>query len=168
VAINCPKCQTENPETAKFCSESAEPLATTSQNVGRGRESEFPESGIAFPKLPTEILQMPIQELTTGPTFAHLCRVIEELGKGGTGRIYKVFDTDIKEKVALKLLKPEIASDKETIERFSNELKYARKIRHKNVCGMYDLGKAEGTHFITMEYVQGEDLKSMIRMMIIS
>jgi serine/threonine protein kinase/tetratricopeptide (TPR) repeat protein len=107
---------------------------------------------------------MPIHELTTGSTFAGRYQIIEELGKGGMGRVYKVFDTDIKEKVALKLLKPEIASEKETIERFSNELKYARKIRHKNVCGMYDLGKAEGTHFITMEYVQGEDLKSMIRM----
>jgi serine/threonine protein kinase len=80
------------------------------------------------------------------------------------GKVYKVFDTDIKEKVALKLLKPEIASDQETIERFSNELKYARKISRRNVCRMYDLGKAEGTHFITMEYIHGEDLKSMIRM----
>ncbi|MGB7296996.1 MAG: protein kinase [Candidatus Aminicenantales bacterium] len=107
---------------------------------------------------------MPVHELSTGSTFAGRYQIIEELGKGGMGRVYKVFDTDIKEKVALKLLKPEIASDKETIERFSNELKYARKISHRNVCRMYDLAKAEGTHFITMEYVQGEDLKSLIRM----
>jgi len=80
------------------------------------------------------------------------------------GRVYKVFDTKIKEKIALKLVKPEIASDRETIERFSNELKLARKIRHKNVCGMFDIGEAEGAHFITMEYVGGEDLKTMIRM----
>jgi serine/threonine protein kinase len=66
------------------------------------------------------------------------------------------------QKVALKLLKPEIASDRETIERFSNELRYARKISHRNICRMYDLGKAEGTHFITMEYIRGEDLKSFI------
>jgi len=66
------------------------------------------------------------------------------------------------QKVALKLLKPEIASDRETIERFSNELRYARKISHRNICRMYDLGKAEGTHLITMEYIRGEDLKSFI------
>jgi len=130
----------------------------------RGHEPNSHEFGIVSPKSPTETLQAPLHELTTGSTFAGRYQVIEELGKGGMGRVYKVFDTDIKEKVALKLLRPEIASDKETVERFSNELKYARKIRHKNVCGMYDLGKAEGTHFITMEYVQGEDLKSMIRM----
>ena len=91
--------------------------------------------------------------------------MIEELGKGGLGRVYKVFDKKIKEKVALKLLRPEISSDEETVERFSNELKYARKIIHKNVCRMFDLGEEAGTHYITMEYVSGEDLKSMIRMM---
>jgi serine/threonine protein kinase len=80
------------------------------------------------------------------------------------GRVYKVLDTKINEKIALKLIKAEVASDRETIERFSNELKLARKIRHKNVCGMFDIGEAEGAHFITMEYVSGEDLKTMIRM----
>jgi eukaryotic-like serine/threonine-protein kinase len=122
----------------------------------------FSDSDI--PAAPTETLLAPIKELAMGSTFAGRYHIIEELGQGGMGRVYKVFDTEIKEKVALKLLKPEIASDRETIERFSNELKYARKIRHKNVCGMFDLGKAEGTRFITMEYVPGEDLKSMIRM----
>jgi serine/threonine protein kinase/tetratricopeptide (TPR) repeat protein len=106
-----------------------------------------------------------VRELTTGTTFAGRYQVIEELGKGGMGRVYKVFDTDIKEKVALKLLKPEVAADGETVERFSNELKLARKIRHKNVCGMFDLGRAEGTLYLTMEFVPGEDLKRLIRRM---
>jgi serine/threonine protein kinase len=68
-----------------------------------------------------------------------------------------------KEEVALKLIKPEVASDKKTIERFSNELKMARKIAHRNVCRMYDLGEEKGTHYITMEYVPGEDLKRLIK-----
>ena len=148
MATKCPKCQTENPETARFCLDCGTQLLSSKQI--------HPEA--------TETLQAPIKELTTGSTFAGRYHIIEELGKGGMGRVYKVFDTDIKEKVALKLLKPEIVADRETIERFSNELKFARKIRHKNVCGMYDLGKAEGRHFITMEYVPGEDLKTMIRM----
>jgi serine/threonine protein kinase/tetratricopeptide (TPR) repeat protein len=112
----------------------------------------------------TETLQIPVRELTTGSTFAGRYQVIEELGHGGMGRVYKVFDTKIKEKVALKLIKPEVASDKETIERFNNEIRLARRIRHKNVCGMFDIGEAEGAHFITMEYVHGEDLKSLIHM----
>jgi len=81
------------------------------------------------------------------------------------GKVYRVEDKKIKEEIALKLIKPEIASDKKTIERFSNELKMARKIAHRNVCRMYDLGEEKGTHYITMEYVPGEDLRGMIRMM---
>ena len=112
----------------------------------------------------TETLQTPVRELATGATFAGRYQVIEELGHGGMGRVYKAFDTKIKEKVALKLIKPEVASDKETIERFSNEIRLARRIGHRNVCKMFDIGEAEGAHFISMEYVHGEDLKSMIQM----
>jgi serine/threonine protein kinase/Tfp pilus assembly protein PilF len=112
----------------------------------------------------TETLLTPVCDRTTGSTFAGRYQVIEELGHGGMGRVYKVFDTKIKEKVALKFIKPEVASDKGTIERFSNEIRLARRIRHKNVCGMFDFGEAEGAHFITMEYVHGEDLKSLIHM----
>ncbi len=112
---------------------------------------------------PTETLQTSSRELATGTTFARRYQVIEGLGGGGMGRVYKVLDTEIKEKVALKLLKPEIASDQQTIERFRNELKYARTISHRNVCRMHDLGREEGSYFITMEYVPGEDLKRLIR-----
>ncbi len=146
--MKCPKCQLENPETSLFC-------------AGCGAKLDTAKDLSLFQ---TETLQTPVKELTTGSTFAGRYQVIEEIGKGGMGKVYKVLDTRIKEKVALKLIRPEVASDRQTIERFSNELRLARKIRHKNVCGMYDLGEAEGSHFITMEYVHGEDLKSMIRM----
>ena len=146
--MKCPACHSDNPSDTRFCGNCAAPLASPK----------------APPAPSTETFQMPVRELTTGTTFAGRYQIIEELGKGGMGRVYKVFDTKVKEKVALKLIRPEVASDPETLERFSNELKLARKIRHKNVCGMFDLGEAEGAHFITMEYVHGEDLKSMIRM----
>jgi len=148
VPIQCPKCHSENPETKQFCADCGAQLA--------------PSKDI-LPEI-TETLQVPVKELTTGSTFAGRYQIIEELGKGGMGKVYKVFDTKIKEKIALKLIKTEIASDKETIERFSNEIRLARKIGHRNVCRMFDIGEAEGTHFITMEYVSGEDLKTMIRM----
>ena len=149
MATKCPSCHADNPETSRFCAGCGTPLPP-------------PQS---HPPVITETLQTPIHELTTGSTFAGRYQVIEELGHGGMGRVYKVFDTDIKEKIALKLLRPEIALDRETIERFSNELKLARKISHRNVCRMFDLGKAEGTTFITMEFVPGEDLKKLIRKM---
>jgi serine/threonine protein kinase len=79
------------------------------------------------------------------------------------GKVYRVEDKKTNEEIALKLIRPEVAADKKMIDRFRNELTTARKIRHKNVCGMYDLGEHKGTHFITMEYVSGEDLKSLGR-----
>jgi serine/threonine protein kinase/Flp pilus assembly protein TadD len=102
--------------------------------------------------------------LSRGSLFARRYEIIEELGKGGMGKVYRVFDKKIDEEVALKLIKPEIVADAETIKRFSNELKLARKIAHRNVGKMYELMEEEGAHFITMEYVPGENLKSMIRM----
>jgi serine/threonine protein kinase/tetratricopeptide (TPR) repeat protein len=64
---------------------------------------------------------------------------------------------------ALKLIRPEIAADRKAIERFRNEIKISRKITHKNVCRMHDLGETEGAYFITMEYVQGQDLRGLIK-----
>jgi serine/threonine protein kinase/tetratricopeptide (TPR) repeat protein len=146
--MNCPKCGTDNSGDSRFCKACATPL---------------PVPGADRQGFPTQTLQTSVTEIATGTTLAGRYQVIEELGHGGMGRVYKVFDTDIKEKIALKLLRPEIALDKETVERFSNELKLARKISHRNVCRMFDLGKAESTTFITMEFVPGEDLKKLIR-----
>jgi len=133
-----------------------------------GHEPNSLEFGIVSPHLQssiskTETLQTPVNELTTGSTFAGRYQVIEELGHGGMGRVYKAYDTEIKEKIALKLLRPEIGIDEEIIERFRNELKLARKISQRNVCRMHDLNKDEGAYYITMEYVVGEDLKRLIK-----
>jgi serine/threonine protein kinase/Flp pilus assembly protein TadD len=146
-AMKCPKCQRDNPETSRFCGDCGTPLR--------------PAQGI--PASQDDTLEVAVRELTTGSLFAGRYQVIEELGKGGMGRVYKVLDTKLNEKVALKLLKPEIASDRETIERFGNELKLARKISQRHVCRVFDLGKAEGAHYLTMEYVPGQDLKGLIR-----
>jgi serine/threonine-protein kinase len=112
----------------------------------------------------TLTLEPPLEELSTGSVFAGRYQIIEELGRGGMGRVYRALDKKINEEVALKLIKPEIASESRTLERFANELKVARRIAHKNVSRMYHLSGEKGTHYITMEYVPGEDLKRMLRM----
>ncbi|MCK4646217.1 MAG: protein kinase [Candidatus Aminicenantes bacterium] len=145
--MKCPKCHFDNPSDSKFCKECGTQVISSEE----------------IPASPTKTLETPTEELTRGTTFANRYEIIEELGKGGMGKVYRVEDKKIKEEVALKLIKPEIASDKKTIERFSNELKMARKISHRNVCRMYDLGEEKGIHYITMEYVPGEDLKTTIR-----
>ena len=147
--MKCPKCNFDNPASVNFCGNCGEQLLSS-------RQADVPH---------TKTLQMPLKEVARGTIFANRYEVIEELGKGGMGKVYRVFDKTIKEEVALKLIRPEIAGSERTIERFSNELKFARKIAHRNVCRMFALDEEEGTHFITMEYVRGESLKSMVRMM---
>ncbi len=145
--MRCPKCQSENAPEAKFCSRCGAPLP--------GPDAPAVSQ--------TETLAMPtVRELAPGTTFARRYQVIEELGRGGMGRVYKVYDTEVREKLALKLLNPEIASDEQTIDRFRNELKLARTISHRNICRMHDLGREDNAYYITMEYVPGEDLKALI------
>ena len=146
--MKCSRCHSDNPDTSRYCSECGTQL--------------IPSEDI--PLSYTETLTTPKEKLKRGTVFAGRYEVIDELGKGGMGEVYRVFDNKIGEEVTLKLVRPEIAVDGKTIERFRNELKYARKISHKNVCRMYDLHDEEGTPYITMEYVPGEDLKSMMAM----
>jgi serine/threonine protein kinase/CheY-like chemotaxis protein/Tfp pilus assembly protein PilF len=101
----------------------------------------------------TRTLEIIPKTLRKGSTIAGRYEVLEELGRGGMGRVFRVADKKIGEEVALKVLNPAVAADKKTIERFRNELKIARKIAQRNVCRMFDL---------TMEYVPGEDLKSLL------
>jgi serine/threonine protein kinase/Flp pilus assembly protein TadD len=145
--MKCPQCHSDNTDTARFCSNCATSLT--------GAEDARPSI--------TKTIETPKEELTTGSTFAGRYQVIEELGKGGMGRVYKVLDKETNERIGLKLIKPGIASDKNTIERFRNELTTARKISHRNVCRMFDLNKEKDNYYITMELVSGGDLKKLIR-----
>ncbi|MCX6569614.1 MAG: serine/threonine protein kinase [Candidatus Aminicenantes bacterium] len=144
--MKCPRCQNENPEGTRFCG-----------RCGR----ELPGSGETVASA-TATFQTPGKGLERGTTFARRFEIIEEIGKGGMGTVYKAYDSKIREVVALKLLKPEIASDLEVIERFRNEIKLARQVSHRHVCRMYDLGEEWLSIYISMEYVAGEDLKRFI------
>ena len=146
--MKCPSCQADNLPDSRFCHQCATPLP-----------SDVAGSALSC----TKTMVTPFEDLSRGTIFADRYEVIEELGKGGMGKVYKVYDRKIKEVVALKLIKPEIGFNEKAVERFKNELKFARKISHRHVCRLYDLGEFGLAHFITMEYVEGEDLKKFIR-----
>jgi serine/threonine protein kinase/tetratricopeptide (TPR) repeat protein len=147
--MKCPRCQSDNPTESLYCSRCGTQLLAPR------------ESPPSFTQ--TAVFEPPPQELTVGTMFAGRYRVMEELGKGGMGRVYKAFDSEIKEFVALKILNSEITSGEGVIERFRNELKLARRIAHRSVCRMFDLGRSGDTTYITMELVSGEDLKTLLR-----
>ncbi|MGA1865127.1 MAG: protein kinase domain-containing protein, partial [bacterium] len=140
--IRCKQCNAENPPDARFCGNCAAELYTSGGST------------ITF--------DTPVNRLNIGTKFAERYQIIEELGRGGMGTVYKALDTEVNEKIAIKLLNPEISNDERTIVRFRNELKLARKVSHQYVCRMYELMKKNGTYFITMQYVSGEDLRSTI------
>ncbi|MGZ5423298.1 MAG: protein kinase domain-containing protein [Candidatus Aminicenantales bacterium] len=149
----CPTCHTENSETANFCSNCAAVLKSR-----EGSSGSRPLPGSA-----TQTYETPAWDLPTGTIFGGRYQIIEQLGRGGMGRVYRALDTKAREEVAIKLIRPDIAEDKRTLERFVNEIKLAHKVSHRNIGKMYHLGEDQGLHYITMEYVPGEDLKSFIR-----
>lgn len=156
----CPLCQADNRPDSRFCHKCATPLPA---DIVPGTLSPVTPPPATPSSAFTQTMITPFEDLSRGALFAGRYEVIEELGQGGMGKVYKVYDQKVKEIVALKLIKPEIGFNEKAIERFKNELKFARKISHRHVCRLYDLGEIGLAHYITMEYVEGEDLKDFIR-----
>jgi len=127
--MQCPKCHSENPSDSSFCSKCGTQLPSFTE----------------ISSLSTKTYQTPIKELARGSIFAGRYEVVEELGEGGMGIVYKALDKELREPVALKLLKPEIAADEKTIERFRNELKIARKITRMSAECTISTGKKKHT-----------------------
>ena len=95
---------------------------------------------------------------TPGAIIAGRYRLVALLGRGGMGEVYRADDLTLDQPVALKFLPAGVAGDDSRLAQFHNELRVARQVSHKNVCRLYDLGDADGRRFLTMEYVDGEDL----------
>ena len=102
--------------------------------------------------------------LAPGAIIAGRYRLVALLGRGGMGEVYRADDLTLDQPVALKFLpRRRRRSTTRTLAQFHNELRIARQVSHKNVCRLYDLGDADGRRFLTMEYVDGEDLASLLR-----
>jgi len=158
-SVKCSQCNHENPPDVIYCMKCETRLAPKQPIQEPSREPS------EEPSVPAETIEDSSQKLTTGSTFAGQYQIIEELGEGRMGCVYKALDTKTDEEVALKVFRPEIAPDDKTFRRFQKEFKTTLKISHKNVCPMYHLGTSKGTRYVTMEYVSGEDLKSSMKRM---
>jgi hypothetical protein len=127
--------------------EAAQRRVSPSDPVGRLASSESIEAG----------------GFTPGAVLIERYRVIGLIGRGGMGEVYRADDLKLGQPVALKFLPAKLAAEKTWIDRFYAEVRHARQISHPNVCRVYDVGEIEGRHFLSMEYVDGEDLASLLR-----
>jgi serine/threonine-protein kinase len=147
MTAKCPKCKSDNPATAKFCSECAAPLPS----AGEISDSQ------------TKTFLIPAKDLIKGTTFAGRYQIIEELGRGGMGVVYKAEDTKLKRTVALKFLPPELTHIPDVKERFMREAQAAAALDHPNICTVYEFDEAEEKTFISMAYVEGQSLREKIK-----
>ena len=120
--------------------------------------SPTPRTG---PPIPRQQSHEPALE--AGTILAGRYEILQTLGEGGMGAVYKARDLEVDRMVALKVIRPELAKQPAIIERFKQELRLSQRVTHRNVIRIYDLGEGEGMKFITMEFIEGSDLRSLIR-----
>jgi len=144
--MKCPKCEFENPDNTSFCGHCASPLP---------KESVHPPV--------TKTLQVPTNQLVQGSVFAGKYKILERLGIGGMGVVYKAEDTKLKRTVALKFLSPELTRDEQARERFIHEAQAASALDHPNICTIYEIDETgEGQMYIAMAFYKGESIKDRL------
>jgi eukaryotic-like serine/threonine-protein kinase len=182
--MQCPHCKTENLPTATDCKACGKPLSRFEETFAgneRVQQSEsIPEQldphGTIAPTMtpatpgdwtaPITRTKIPVSsqgELEPGTVLGERYEIIALLGQGGMGAVYKAHDIELERLVALKIIRPELTTNPEMLRRFKQELILARQITHRNVVRIFDLGQADGFKFITMEYLEGEDLRAVLK-----
>jgi serine/threonine protein kinase/Tfp pilus assembly protein PilF len=141
LSTTCPKCQHENPEDTLYCGKCGEALKFTEE--------------ISV----TKTFITPADKLQRGSTLAGRYEIIEELGRGGMGVVYKAEDTKLRRTVALKFLPQELTHVSEVKDRFMREARAAAALDHPHICTVYEFNEAEETTFISMAYVEGQSLR---------
>jgi serine/threonine protein kinase len=137
--VNCSSCQAENARDAQACA----------------------RCGTVLPITPTQLIVT--VDLRPGVVFDSRYEILGPLGQGGMGMVYKARDRSLDEVVAIKVLRPDFAQDPRMADRFKSEIRLARRVRHRNVCAIHDYGEDQGLFYISMEYLEGVDLKHQLR-----
>ena len=174
--MDCPQCGLANPSDAIACRKCNTPLpvvlgGVTSPSAGAflpGKADQTITSGVktgGSPSVPTSAgkPRNPEESLRVGSVLGKRYEILEQLGAGGMGAVYKVHDRELERIVAMKVIRPELAQTADVLNRFKQELIIARKVTHKNVSRIYDLAEADGVKFITMEFIEGRSLSSLLQ-----
>jgi len=158
--MNCPRCQKEVTSDASICvacglSFNDATRRFESPRTPRSRSSEK-HSSVSFDSIDDA-------RFVPGTILGERYRIVGLLGKGGMGEVYRADDLKLAQPVALKFLPEQLLNDKAALGRFHREVRVARQISHPHVCRVYDIGEIDGRHFLSMEYIKGEELSSLLR-----
>ncbi len=154
----CPGCQHHNAPDASHCASCGALLNTSDATV-----THLPaDPGWSRATRVAAPVSSPGLALEVGGVIAGRYEIIKLLGEGGMGAVYKARDQEVDRLVALKVIRPELAGQSSVLQRFKQELILARTITHRNVIRIYDLGVSDGCRFITMEFIEGRDLSSIL------
>ena len=160
----CPSCASDVPEGKQFCGDCGAAVATpasapTQTSVSGGSSDERVSQSSSAPSFDS----LDQSRFLPGTVLAGRYRIVGLIGSGGMGEVYRADDLRLGQPVALKFLPAEFEKDPSRLSRFMGEVRIARQVTHPNVCRVYDVGEADGKHFLSMEYVDGEDLGSLLR-----
>src|SRR5712691_11981089 len=158
----CPRCHKEMPGDASSCpscgfsfDDATRRLESNKSPVDKPRPRESRSS--------TSFDAIDDARFVPGTMLAERYRIVGLLGKGGMGEVYRADDLKLGQPVALKFLPDHLLSDGAALARFHREVRVARQVSHKHVCRVYDIGEIEGRHFLSMEFIKGEELSSLLR-----
>jgi serine/threonine-protein kinase len=160
--VQCPACSHEAAPGARYCAQCAAPLETSSTETAL-MAVVGAQTGRSQPTLLSSSSCVDEGRFLPGVMIAGRYRIAGLLGRGGMGEVYRATDLTLGQAVALKFLPESAAKDDRALARFYNEVRMARQVTHPNVCRVYDIGEVEGQHYISMEYIDGEDLATLIR-----
>jgi eukaryotic-like serine/threonine-protein kinase len=165
--MTCNLCHAENAEGSFTCSQCGSAFTSLSQTPSRfDAEVTAPAVSPGAQRLSSGASWVTPglkASLEPGSDFGSRYRIEAVVGHGGMGAVYKAYDKDLDRTVALKLVRPDLTTDPEVMQRFRQELLLASKISHKNVLRIHDLGEVNGLKFISMAYVEGEDLAHLLK-----
>lgn len=156
--IKCPVCEHTNESGRKECSHCGAPLPQVRVQSGSGNRKGGSEEGQSPQPAPSRGQAT----FRKGEVVARRYTIVDVVGKGGMGCIYKVYDNTLKEEVALKTLLPQYLRDKMVVDRFFNEARIARQLSHPGIVRVHDIGVADQVLYISMEYLQGKSLRAML------
>jgi hypothetical protein len=170
--MKCPSCSKDVPAESRFCLSCGTPITSVSQiptGMADSPPAAAPAVSAGAPIIASPVGRLissdsiPVGGFTPGMVLAERYRIIGLLGRGGMGEVYRADDLTLGQPVALKFLPKALADDPVRRERFYAEVRIARQVSHPNICRVYDIGELDGRHFLTMEYVDGEDLASLLK-----